>query len=346
VNGTLSSTTDWAGVALELRAGSGSAPPPGCTTHAQCSDGQFCNGAEQCVSGSCTAGAAVNCSDGVSCTTDSCNEATDSCDHAATNALCSDGQFCNGAETCHATLGCQAGTAPCPAIECNESSDSCGGAGGVVTFEEVRSGGSVSTASVSTDAALAAGTGHLYLAAVSSKSNSSVSAVSGLGLSWTQIDIQCSGRAATMMSLWMAQGAPAAAGAVTATFPATVSSAAIVVARYSGVDPLDPIGAVVSRNANGVDGLCTGGTDTATYSTTLNAGESSSVAFGAVALRNRTHTPGAGYTERAERASGSGGDTAGIAIQDRSITAVGPLAVAGTLSSATDYAVVAVEILP
>jgi hypothetical protein len=215
-----------------------------------------------------------------------------------------------------------------------------------VTFEEARSGASLSSATVGTDAPLAAAAGNLYLAAVSSKPNSTVSSVSGLGLAWTQIDIQCSGRAATVMSLWMAQGTPAAPGVVTATFPSAVSGAAIAVARYSGVDPVDPIGAVVSRNSNGADGACSGGTDGASYTTTLGATEAGSFAFGAVALRNRTHTAGAGYTERIERASGTGGSDAGVALEDRPITAVGPLPVDGTLSAATDYAVVAVEILP
>jgi hypothetical protein len=41
------------------------------------------------------------------------------------------------------------------------------------------------------------------------------------------------------------------------------------------------------------------------------------LAFGGAALRNRTHTPGAGYTERAEVAQGSGGDTAGAAVEVR-----------------------------
>ena len=68
--------------------------------NAACSDGQFCNGAEVCdVLNGCQAGIAPDCSDGVGCTVDSCNEATDMCNHVPNNAACSDGQFCNGAET-------------------------------------------------------------------------------------------------------------------------------------------------------------------------------------------------------------------------------------------------------
>jgi len=102
----------------------------GCTTNPQCDDGQFCNGAETCVSGSCQAGTAPNCNDGIACTTDTCNESTDSCNHTPNNAACDDGLFCNGTETCSATLGCQAGTDPCAGAPCNETTDTCvGGAG-------------------------------------------------------------------------------------------------------------------------------------------------------------------------------------------------------------------------
>ena len=108
------------------------APPVGCTTNPQCDDGLFCNGAETCVASVCQAGTAPNCSDGVACTTDSCNEGTDTCDHAANNAACTDGLFCNGAETCSPTLGCQAGSAPncadsvaCTTDSCNEATDTC-----------------------------------------------------------------------------------------------------------------------------------------------------------------------------------------------------------------------------
>jgi len=53
-----------------------------CSTPADCDDGAFCNGAETCVTGACQPGTPPSCDDGVACTVDSCNEATDSCDHA------------------------------------------------------------------------------------------------------------------------------------------------------------------------------------------------------------------------------------------------------------------------
>jgi len=103
-----------------------------CLVNADCSDGLFCNGTETCVGNVCQAGTAVNCNDGVVCTTDSCNEATNSCDNVPSNASCDDGLFCNGSETCDALLGCQAGTAvncndavACTTDSCNEATNGC-----------------------------------------------------------------------------------------------------------------------------------------------------------------------------------------------------------------------------
>ncbi|MEM7586959.1 MAG: M36 family metallopeptidase, partial [Acidobacteriota bacterium] len=102
----------------------------GCLVDADCSDGQFCNGVEVCNAGVCEAGPAVSCDDGVSCTVDSCNEGTDSCDNTADDSLCSDGLFCNGVETCDAVNDCQAGVDPCAGDEtCNETADICEGTG-------------------------------------------------------------------------------------------------------------------------------------------------------------------------------------------------------------------------
>ncbi len=104
----------------------------GCENDSECDDGDFCNGAEVCNAGSCEAGTPPNCDDGVSCTVDSCNETTDSCDNTPNDGLCDNGLFCDGSETCDAISGCQSGTAPncddgvgCTVDSCNEGTDSC-----------------------------------------------------------------------------------------------------------------------------------------------------------------------------------------------------------------------------
>ena len=109
----------------------------GCLGDPDCDDGQWCNGAETCVSGACQAGTAPDCGDGVGCTVDACNEATDSCDHTPDDGACDDGLFCTGTETCDPVSDCQAGIDPCPddglfcngAESCDEGTDQCVSAG-------------------------------------------------------------------------------------------------------------------------------------------------------------------------------------------------------------------------
>ena len=92
-----------------------------------CDNGLFCDGAETCDPlNDCQAGAAVTCSDGIGCTVDSCNEATDACDNMPNDWLCDNGLFCDGSETCHEVNDCQAESDPCPGQSCDEDGDSCG----------------------------------------------------------------------------------------------------------------------------------------------------------------------------------------------------------------------------
>lgn len=96
-----------------------------------CDDGNFCNGAEVCdpLIG-CVKGKMVDCSDGVDCTVDTCTEK--GCVNTPTDAICSDGSFCNGVEFCHRKKGCMAGPPPvcesqsdCTIASCNEDTDAC-----------------------------------------------------------------------------------------------------------------------------------------------------------------------------------------------------------------------------
>jgi hypothetical protein len=96
-----------------------------CLVNGDCDDGLYCNGVESCVGGVCQPGSTVDCDDGIACTADSCNESSDSCDNVTNDAACDDGLFCNGDEICSATLGCQAGSDPCPGNYCDEVTDTC-----------------------------------------------------------------------------------------------------------------------------------------------------------------------------------------------------------------------------
>jgi hypothetical protein len=151
-----------------------------------------------------------------------------------------------------------------------------------------------------------------------------------------------------MVEVWMALGTPGSNGPVTATFPAAPSNAVITVLRYSGINSGNPIGNVISGSTTGENGngLCTGGTNSANYSFNLTTTTNDAVVYAAVAIRSKTHTPGAGYTERAEISQGTPNAAAGIAVMDRKIVSVSTFAVNGALNDSTDWSVVAMEIKP
>lgn len=96
-----------------------------------CDNGLFCDGAEVCDPvRDCVAGDAPVLTDGVGCTIDRCNEALDRVDHVPDDTRCDNGLFCDGRETCNATLDCQVGAAPavsdgipCTIDRCNEATD-------------------------------------------------------------------------------------------------------------------------------------------------------------------------------------------------------------------------------
>lgn len=99
----------------------------------ECDNGLFCDGEEVCAGDmSCQAGAAPAIDDGIACTVDSCDEATDSILHEPDASACDNGKTCDGQETCSAAAGCVAGqpvqcpaTTACTAYTCSEPAGSC-----------------------------------------------------------------------------------------------------------------------------------------------------------------------------------------------------------------------------
>ena len=74
----------------------------------------------------------ADCDDAVACTVDRCDLAAVACVHSPDDGLCDDGSFCNGAEWCDQTGGCQAGTPPdcddgvdCTEDECDDDAQAC-----------------------------------------------------------------------------------------------------------------------------------------------------------------------------------------------------------------------------
>ena len=217
---------------------------------------------------------------------------------------------------------------------------------GPITLEETVTGSSYDSSSIATGANLSAVAGDLYLAAFSTRGNIAVSTVSGLGLHWTRLGARCGARGQTRTEVWMAQGAPEAAGTVSAIFADVPLNAVVAVTRYSGVALSDPVGNLITGNTNGLDGNCSGGNDSDTYSFNFTTTASNALVYGAIGIRHRTHTPGVWYTERVEFASGDGGDKAGVAVQDRTVAAPTTILFNGTLNSAVDWSLVALELRP
>lgn len=215
-----------------------------------------------------------------------------------------------------------------------------------VTHQETKTGSSSGASSVSTSASLAAAAGDLYLAAVSMRPYLNTSAVAGLGLAWSELADQCGGGSETGVSLWWARGSPTS-DIVTASFAGSATNAVLAVSRYSGVDPANPIATppqLVRANTNGTNGGCSGGVETASYSIPFSTAGYGSVVHAAAAIRNRSHTPGAGYTELAELSSGNGSHKGGIAVMRQTRIVPEPVSVAGTLSASAAWAAVAVEV--
>jgi hypothetical protein len=86
----------------------------GVMNNPDCDDNLACNGQEICFdlpgpNDQCQPGTPINCADAFACTTDTCQNPGGTCQHTPVNAACSDGNPCDGSETCSAAVGCQEG---------------------------------------------------------------------------------------------------------------------------------------------------------------------------------------------------------------------------------------------
>ncbi|UCE01799.1 MAG: tandem-95 repeat protein [Candidatus Latescibacterota bacterium] len=213
-----------------------------------------------------------------------------------------------------------------------------------VTHQESHAAGSSSTTSVATTASLLPVQGELYVAAVSTHPDARVDSVAGMGLTWSPLRAQCSARGVSGVDVWVGQGVPSA-GSVQVAFDRLVDNATLLVSRFAGVDPAIPVGASVSGNSNGVNGNCSGGTDSATYQFELNTSEAGGLLVAAVAPRDREHLAAAGWGELSTAAQGDSSRRAALALVGRA-TAPGEESVEGRFDAPADWAVVAFEIRP
>jgi hypothetical protein len=83
--------------------GTSDAGMAGCTSIAECDDGDPCNGLETCVDGACAGGQALDCDDGISCTIDECG--AQGCTN--TEGTCPDDGIACTIETCDRETDCR-----------------------------------------------------------------------------------------------------------------------------------------------------------------------------------------------------------------------------------------------
>ena len=118
----------------------GGQPYPKVSDGTSCDDGAFCTIGEICTNGTCGSGNPKDVDDGVTCTKDACDEAADKITHTTDDGACDDAAFCNGAESCDAKKGCQAGLAPATGDGVACTTDLCDEAGDRVTHTPVHQG--------------------------------------------------------------------------------------------------------------------------------------------------------------------------------------------------------------
>ena len=79
----------------------------GCASNADCDDGIFCDGLEECVAGVCvTTPAVCHDADGIECTRPTCDATLDACVETVDSALCIVGTYCSPTGGCLRTPDC------------------------------------------------------------------------------------------------------------------------------------------------------------------------------------------------------------------------------------------------
>lgn len=201
------------------------------------------------------------------------------------------------------------------------------------------------TGSVTTPA-VAGGTNQLYLVSIANYQNVNVTGVSGLGLTWSEVKAQCSGRSTNGIEIWQAFGSPSS-GAVTVTFAATTQATVLSVSRYSGADPANPTSGMTGENTLGPNGACSGGTTNNSPRLTLTALQNDTTLYTASSVRMRTvSVADSDYTQRANNLAGAVESRTRLYIQDHSLTLTGSDTLNQTLNDVTDWTTAGVVINP
>jgi len=189
--------------------------------------------------------------------------------------------------------------------------------------------------------------GDFYLLSASTKEYQDTTSVTGLGLTWIELEDQPAGRSQTGISVWYATGSNPFTGNVTVTIESSAKALVVQLHRMSGVDVNDPIGITESANTNGENGLGSGGVDDSYPNLDFVTTTPYATIFGTIARRHVViDTPGSGYTILVESQIGASGDIAGISTEYVTVQNNGSVVVDATLTSDVDWAIVGVEIKP
>ncbi len=173
--------------------------------------------------------------------------------------------------------------------------------------------------------------------------------MTGLGLTWTPVRTQCSGRDTVQLAMFWAFGSPTADALVHADLGASFTgSAVIVVDTFSGVDPSSPLGATSWANTAGTDGdpPCSGGVDTMTNAwSTLDSTMPDSRIVAGIHTAREKNAPSAGFTELADVQSADTMGGAGVATESRQLLDVETdITIAGSFTGNPDWIGIAVEL--
>lgn len=206
-----------------------------------------------------------------------------------------------------------------------------------VAFVDIVSGTAGNVGSVVTDSSVTANAAHFYVVKISRKNTSAaVTTVVGMGLTWTLMDDVTNGTD-TRISNYYSTGTGATSGLVTANFSTTATNAVIGVSRYSNVKFSAPITAHTTN----------------TGTTSAISGSLSATNLGMLVLstsdRERTSTPGSGFTEQLDRNSqigGGGASTASLAVDTFPVTATASTAYSATLSGAANWSAIIFSLEP
>lgn len=215
-----------------------------------------------------------------------------------------------------------------------------------IAHAETQTGIATSGTSVATASLGAGSSDSLYVAFIATRSTLDVGSLSGLGLTWTQLDEQCGARGQARLECWYAYGA-GTSGVVTATCASTITSAIISVSRYTGVDSTGSIPSNVSYNTLGLDGACSGGTDNDDATGGITTIFNNAYVVAGFGTRNTTLTDTGGWTTRAgDVTANSGGNLIRMSVEDKSQGS--PALVTGggsnNLSGAADWGLILVEL--